>query len=232
MSAAAGTALGDGWLAAAWLGVLVAGVAICVGLRRAGLPMTYVRDLLHVGAGLWPLGWSSWSSAAAPCAIAASGALALVAVPALAPRLAAARGVRDAVSGGDERFGGVALYAVAAAVFTAVAALWRDSAPAAAGAMLALALGDGIGGAVGRRFGRHALRVPFGKPKSWEGCLAVAAFASAGAWIALRWYGVAPSPAAVVGAGVIGGAAEALAPRATDNLAVPAAVFGWLLIAA
>jgi len=223
---------GDGWLAIAWLGVLVVGVAACVGLRRAGVPMTYVRDVLHVGAGVWPLGWGSWSGGVVPSAIAASGALALVAVPALAKRSSAARGVRDAISGEDERFSGVALYAVSAAAFTALAMLWRAAAaPAAAGALLALALGDGIGGAVGRRFGRRPLRVPFGKPKSWEGAAAVTAFAAAGAWIALRWYGAPASPLAIAGAGVVAGLAEALAPRATDNLLVPAAVFAWLRFA-
>lgn len=222
----------DGWLAIAWAGVLVAGVAACVGLRRAGMPMTYVQNVLHVGAGLWPLGWSSWEGGAAPCAIAASGALALVAVPAAARWSSVARGVRDAVSGGDERFGGVALYAVSAAIFTAVAMSWKAAAPAAAGALLALALGDGIGGVVGRRFGRHPLRVPFGKPKSWEGAAAVTAFAALGAWIALRWYGAGPGPLVILGAGVIAGVAEALSPRATDNLVVPAAVFGWLQLVA
>src|SRR5436190_1567558 len=83
------------------------------------------------------------------------------------------------------------------------------------GALLALALGDGLGGAVGRRFGRHPLRVPFGKPKSWEGAAAVAGFAALGAWIALRWYGAGAGPLAVLGAGAIAGVAEALSPRAT-----------------
>lgn len=223
--------MADGWLAIAWLGVLVAGVAACIGLRRAGVPMTYVRDVLHVGAGVWPLGWGSWREGAAPSAIAASGALALVAVPVLARWSSVARGVRDAVSGEDERFGGVALYAVSAAVLTAVAMAWRAAAPAAAGALLALALGDGIGGAVGRRFGRRPLRVPFGKTKSWEGAAAVTAFSAAGAWIALGWYGAPAGPLLVAGAGVVAGLAEALAPRATDNLLVPAAVFFWLRIA-
>lgn len=222
----------DGWLAIAWAGVLVTGVTACVGLRRAGMPMTYVRDVLHVSAGLWPLGWSSWGGGVAPCAIAGAGALALVAVPAAAKWSRVARGVRDAISGGDERFGGVALYAVSAAIFTAVAMRWRVAAPAAAGALLALALGDGLGGAVGRRFGRHPLRVPFGKPKSWEGAAAVTLFAALGAWIALRWYGAGAGPLTVLGAGVVAGIAEALSPRATDNLVVPAAVFAWLQIAA
>jgi dolichol kinase len=220
----------DGALAVTWLGVLAGGVAVCVGLRRAGVPMTYVRDLLHVGAGLWPLGWSSWSGSLAPCAIAGTGALALVAVPALAPRWRAARGVRDAISGEDERFAGVALYAVSAAAFTAIAMLWRAAAPAAAGALLALALGDGIGGAVGRKLGRHVLRVPFGKPKSWEGALAVTAFAAAGVWLALRWYGAETVPLTVLGAGAVAGVAEALSPRATDNIILPVAVFGWLAL--
>jgi len=224
--------MADGWLAITWLGVLVAGVAVCVGLRRAGVPMTYVRDVLHVGAGVWPLGWGSWGRGVAPSLIAASGALALVAVPALASRSSVARGVRDAISGEEERFGGVALYAVSAAVLTAVAMAWKAAAPAAAGALLALALGDGIGGAVGRRFGRRPLRVPFGKPKSWEGAAAVTAFAAVGAWIALRWYGAPAPPLLVAGAGVVAGLAEALAPRATDNLLVPAAVFAWLRVVA
>jgi dolichol kinase len=103
--------------------------------------------------------------------------------------------------------------------------------PAAAGALLALALGDGVGGAVGRRFGRRVLRVPFGKPKSWEGAAAVTAFAAAGVWLALRWYGAPAGVVLVAGAGVVAGIAEALAPRATDNLLVPAAVFAWLRLA-
>src|SRR5256885_268322 len=134
----------DGWLAIAWMGVLVAGVADGVGLRRGGGAMADVRGGPRGGGGRGPLG-----------------------------------GVRPG--------------------------------------RVALARGDGIGGTVGRRFGRHPLRVPFGKPKSWEGAAAVTAFAALGAWIALRWYGAEASPLIVLGAGVIAGVAEALSPRATDN---------------
>ncbi len=36
--------------------------AVCLWLSRRGLARTYVRDVLHVGAGVWPLGWGAWQS--------------------------------------------------------------------------------------------------------------------------------------------------------------------------
>lgn len=221
--------MSDGALVAAWLGVLAGGLVVCVALARAGVPMTSVRDLLHVGAGIWPLGWSAWSSAAAPCAVAAAGAAAVLLVPQLALRLPVAAKVRDAISSGDERFEGVALYAIASAAFTAAGfALARG--PAAA-ALLALALGDGLGGAIGRRYGRRRFQAPFAKAKSLEGTVAVALFGALGAWLGLWATGGSAPLWTIAIAGGVAAAAEALSPRATDNLTVPAAVFAllWLL---
>jgi dolichol kinase len=62
--------------------------------------------------------------------------------------------------------------------------------------------------------------------------VAVTGFAALGAWIALRWYGAGAGPLAIVGAGVVAGVAEALSPRATDNVVVPVTAFAWLLISA
>src|SRR5262249_23294196 len=98
--------------------------------------------------------------------------------------------------------------------------------PTAAG-LLALALGDGLGGLVGRLWGRHRYRVPWAKTKRLEGTLVVAVFAALGAAIAAQRVGL-PLPAGrLLAAGLAAAVAEALAPRATDNLLVPLAV--WLV---
>lgn len=202
-----------------WLGVLALGLAACVGLHRAGVARTHVRDLLHVGAGVWVLGWPYWQKPLWPVAITAAAALGAVLLPLWRPLAPLRRAVSDA----DERWLGIVFYTIAFAVAT-FAGLAGAPWPAAA-ALWALALGDGIGGAIGRRFGRHRFAVPGGKHKSIEGSAAVAVFAALGAFLLAHWFGVAVSPLALGIIGVAAALAEALAPRGADNLVVPAAVF-------
>jgi phytol kinase len=216
----------DVFLALGWLAILFGGVGLCLWLASAGMPRTYVRDLLHVGAGVWPLGWPGWQSRWAPIVVAALGALVLAAVPWLARRLRWAEKVQRSVSGDGERWSGLVLYGLAAAALTAVEVLVAPL-PAAAG-LLALAFGDGLGGAVGRRWGRHRFRLPWSKEKSLEGSLGVALLSAAGIALAAWRFGLPSTPLAVVAGGLAAAAAEALAPRATDNLTVPAAV--WLML--
>jgi dolichol kinase len=215
--------MGDGFQALAWVGILIFGLSVCVALRKAGLPATHVRDLLHVGAGCWVFGWPWWRSGVAPVGITLVAALALLLVPVLAARVSLFAAFQQSVSGGDERWNGLVLYALSFALMTWLA--WRSSPFPAAAALLALALGDGIGGAVGRRFGRHFFAVPGGKRKSFEGAAAVAIAAAAGAWIASFYFGAGSKPAVIIGIGVVAAIAEALAPRSSDNLLVPAVVF-------
>jgi dolichol kinase len=206
-----------------WLAVLVAGVVGCLGVRALGLASTYVRDLLHVGAGVWVIGWPWWHGAAVPVAIVGAVALATALVPAAARRVSLVARFERSVSGGDERWGGLVLYTLAYASLT-WAGLRGDPFPAAAG-LWALSLGDGVGGAVGRRFGHHHYRAPGGKQKSLEGTLAVFAAATAGVWLAAHRFGAAAGPATILGLGALAAAAEAAAPRGTDNAVVPATVF-------
>lgn len=205
-----------------WLGILAFGVGFCLLIRRAGVPTTYVRDFLHVGAGLWPFGWPFWHSAWVPCAI----AIAVAAVTALAPRLKPLARFQGVVSGGDERWSGLVLYGFSFAALTVIGFQVRQF-PAAA-ALMALSLGDGIGGVVGRRFGRHHFSVPGAKRKSIEGSLAVAAAAGLAVFIASAWYGAGAGALTILLAGLVAALAEAAAPRATDNVLVPLAV--WLLL--
>ena len=220
-------AVHDGLLVLLWSAVFAGGLAVCLWLARRGLRRTYVRDVLHVGAGVWPLGWKAWDSPWPPVLVALTGFLLLLAVPLLAPRVPAARSIERAVSGEGEAWSGLVLYALSAVVFTAVGLLGHAPVPAAA-ALLALALGDGIGGLAGRLWGRHRFRVPWAKTKSVEGSLVVAGLAACGTAMAGLLYGAPLSVARVLGAGLAAAVAEALAPRATDNVLVPLAV--WLVV--
>ncbi len=213
-------------LTLAWSGVLSAGIGGAVLLRHLGLAATYVRDLLHVGAGIWVIGWPWWDGALLAIAMVSAVALVVAEVPQLRRRHRAAARLHDAVTGGDERWGGLILYTVSYAVFTAVGLL-GDPRPAAA-ALLALSLGDGVGGAIGRRFGRHRFRAPGGKWKSIEGSAAVAVMAMVGAALAGAFLGGSLGTARILCAGLVASAAEAAAPRGTDNLLVPASV--WLAL--
>ena len=216
----------DGLLVLLWSAVFAGGLGACLWLARRGLSRTYVRDVLHVGAGVWPLGWAAWESPWPPIGVATLGFALLLAVPLLGRRLGSARSLERAVSGEGEAWSGLVLYGFSAAALTAVGLLDRSPVPAAAG-LLALALGDGLGGLVGRLWGRHRYRVPWAKTKSVEGTLVVAVFASLGAAIAGLWFGLPLSVGRVLGAGLAAAVAESVAPRATDNLLVPLAV--WLI---
>lgn len=209
---------------AVWLSVLAGGVGGCLLLRHLGVRTTYVRDLLHIGTGVWVLGWPWWKGVIAPALVLGFALAVTASLPLLAPRSSWAALVVDSFASGDERWGGLTLYVVAYAALTSAGL--ADRAFAAAAALLALSLGDGIGGAVGRRFGTHRFRVPGGKHKTLEGSLAVALAAAAGVAIAAWRFGAHPGVARVAGLGIVAAVAEALAPRGSDNVVVPAAVWG------
>jgi dolichol kinase len=127
------------------------------------------------------------------------------------------------VTGDDERWNGLVLYTAAYAVFTAVA--MAGDAFRAGAALLAVSLGDGIGGAIGRAFGTHHYRAPGGKQKSFEGSLVVGLGAVAGTLVAAELAGEAASIPLVFVIGVVAACAEGISPRGTDNLVIPAAVY-------
>lgn len=218
--------MSDPLLAAAWLGFLAIGLLLVGGLRALGLPSTHARDLVHVGAGSWVLGWPWWEGRAWPLGIAYGAVLVAVGLPRLLPDSAPARALRHTLATGAETWTGVALYTVSVAAFTTLG-LAVEAFPAGA-ALLALALGDGLGGAVGLRFGRHRFRVPGAKQKTIEGSVAVGVFAAVGVSIAGLVLGASTPPLLLVLSGLVAAGAEALSPRSSDNLLLPAAV--WVLL--
>lgn len=213
-------------LLAAWLGLLALAAAFCIGARRAGVESTYLRDLIHVGAGLWALGWPLWRSPLAPITLALAGAAATFAVPQLATRAAVLGRFRDSISDETERWSGVRLYGLS---FAAGTVLGFAVAPIpAAAALLSLALGDGLGGLIGRRFGRHSFTAPGAKRKTVEGTAAVALFSAVAVALAMLRFGAPVELLPVVAGAAAAAIAEALAPEGTDNLLLPASV--WLVL--
>lgn len=238
-------AVPDLLLALFWTFLVTAGLAAAVVLRGRGVPEARVRDLLHVGAGVWVFGWPAWERAWVAIAIPWAAVAVLATLPLLGgsgpgpSRHGSATRVVDAVTSEDERWGGLVLYALAFALLTTVALGTPLGAGPAAGALLALAWGDGLGGAAGSRFGRRAYHLPWAKRKTWLGSAVVAAGTMAGvlawsgwtAWVAGDSF-LTPGGSGlltVAGAGLVAAAAEAMAPRGTDNLVVPMGVFVWLV---
>jgi dolichol kinase len=209
-----------------WLAILLLGLLVAVALARAGMATTHVRDVLHVGAGVWPLGWPAWHSPFVPVGLTVLALLGMAGLPRLAGRFSWLSRVEGAVSGPDEAWSGLVLYTLSSAVLTALGFVGNPF-PAAA-ALLALALGDGLGGALGLAVGRRRFRVPWGKPKSLEGSLGVALFSTAGVFLAARWFSMPVAPDVAALAGVVAAVVEAISPRATDNLFVPASV--WVVL--
>jgi dolichol kinase len=218
--------MSDAWQVALWVSILLGGLAVAGALARLGLAPTHVRDVLHVGAGVWPLGWPAWHSPRPPLAIAGAALAGMALLPLLAQRLQFLAAVQRAVSGEDERWSGLVLYAGSAAVLTGLGLLFQPF-PAAA-AFFALALGDGVGGAVGLGFGRLRFQLPGGKRKSLEGSLTVALFSSLGVLLAAYWFAVPVGLGVAALAGLVAALAESVAPRATDNVLLPAAVWAML----
>jgi phytol kinase len=213
----------DAMFAALWLAVLGGAVVVAIVLRAFGVASTYVRDVLHIGAGIWVLGWPWWKGDAFPIAITAAALCTMLLVPALAKRVRLARRFEQSVTGSDEHWGGLVLYTTSYAMFTAIGVAGD---PFHAGAaLLSLSLGDGIGGAVGRAAGHHHFRAPGGKQKSFEGSAIVALAATAGAFVAAFLFGVSLPVHVAVGLGLVAAATEAFSPRGTDNLLIPVAVY-------
>jgi phytol kinase len=213
----------DPLLALLWVAVLVLGGGAVVLAHLLGLAPTHARDALHVGAGVWVLGWPWWNGVAAPLAIVAAAVVAVGLVPTAAGRVPAVDRFRRSVAEGDEQLLGLILYTVSFALMTGLGLAHRPF-PAAA-ALMALALGDGLGGLLGRRLGRRFYSTGIVKPKTFEGSGAVAVFTAVGVLVSAALFDVEIGARPVLVLALVAASAEGLAPRGTDNIAVPAAVW-------
>lgn len=193
-------------------------VGLCVaageGALRLGLSKELARKVIHVSVGCWVF-----------------GALGLFQNPALAvvPSMTAAVGnwvihrkrLLKSVEAEPDNLGTV-WFALA---FSALVWLAWDKPAAAAGGVMAMAVGDALASLVGRRFGRHRYETLGGELKSLEGSLAMLAGTFVAVLATLTWMpGLSPDmprvPLAALCA-VVATCAEALGTKGRDNLWVP-----------
>ncbi len=228
--------MSDLYLLFFWMAVLGGGIFFCVFTKSKGLKTTYVRDLLHIGTGLWVLGLPFWIGAAIPVAVVCGALVGVLLVPPLSRRFAGLDKFYRSVSDERETWTGIVFFVVSYAIFTSLGLIFRWTLFPAACAMAALSIGDGIGGLLGSSFGEAGYRLPWSKRKTYLGSAAVAlgslvAILIVAGWFNLRmrvpfspsnlgWFALAMLAACLV---------EASSPRSSDNLLVPAAVFVALL---
>ena len=216
---------------AATLALVAAGLATVLGAlavlgRRAGWPPELRRKAAHIALGLgcatFPWVFSSpapvWTLAAFACA-----GLAILRL-----RSARASTLGSALHDVDRRSWGELVFPLAVAlVFHASARHWEQYVPP----ILVLALADAAGALVGRRFGRHPLRMEGAQRKSLEGGLAV--FAVAAPCVALplalfAGWSWALALAVALLAAVLASLIEGVAIEGLDNLVLPLLTFAVL----
>lgn len=192
----------------------------------------WLRSLLHLSGGLWSFAWPFISLGAAT-AVPALATLLLAAFLAARPLplLPGLKGLYDALCSEDETATGPILYGIAIVLVTW---LFRDHEAVGAGAVAALAWGDGAADWFGKRYGRRFYRLPWAKKKSMEGSAAMFCASVAGILLFSALFGVSVRAAflpAVI-ASFLGTVAEAASPHSTDNLTVPlvtSVALYWLL---
>lgn len=149
--------------------------------------------------------------------------------------IVAPKNLRKKFSEGDELHSSLIIYCISVAILTAV--FWQDPIGdliwIGAGSFITLAWGDGLGGTIGQRFGRHTYKFPWVKEKSLEGSIGVGLGAAFGITIAQILFSgeILPShPFAIVLGAIVGMFLEGIAPKHTDNAVVPLGVAAFLTL--
>ena len=197
-------------IVAAWafyVALAAAALGAAQAMARRGVAPSRTRKLVHVAAGLSPL-------LVAPLAWRKGAILLPYAVTVGANGALLARGGMAGLDTG-RRDGGIVFLPLAQLALLAWG--WPRRWPAVRAALVALALGDSAAALVGERWGRRRFTVA-GQGRTLEGSATLATITALGAWASTGRGGAA------LGAGLAAAGAEALAPRGSDNLAIPLAV--------
>lgn len=190
----------------------------------------WLRTLLHLSGGFWPLAWPFIPLGAA-IVVPILATLLLAVFLAAHRALPGLRSLYDALCSGDEGATGPLLYGVSVVLVTSF--FW-DFKPVGAGAMAALAWGDSAADSFGKRYGRRFYQLPWAKKKSMEGSAAMFCASVAGILLFSSFFGISVREALLpaVTASFLGTVAEVTSPHSTDNLTVPlvtGVALYWLL---
>lgn len=214
--------LGDPTLTVLGFGLVFLLLGLAEGARRLRLlGEEGTRKLVHIGVGHWIV----LAMAIEDLRWAVVAPVVFIALNYLSHR----RGTFGAMERGGADTLGTVYYSVSLAVV--VLWSWRPGQPrwVAAVGILVMAWGDGLAAVVGQRWGRRRFEGPGGR-KSVEGSATMFAVTLAVVLLGqqLATGGVRPLWAVAVAA--VATALEALSPRGTDNLTVPLATAGLLLV--
>ena len=193
-------------------------------VHQRGMATTHVRDLLHIGTGVWLLGLKFWNNPQFPILITGTACLMVIVLPLLGDKWNELNIFLKSVSDQEEKWTGIALYVVSYTLFTALGVLYSPF-PAVAG-LVSLSLGDGLGGFIGRKYGRRTYRFPWAKTKSYLGSAAVFSGSLGGIILGALWFEVPLNLWLFPTLAAVATLVEAAAPRSSDNLLIPLSVFG------
>lgn len=189
---------------------------LCKTLNEA-YTSTIGRDILHIGIGfpgifVWFL-YDTKIGALIPPLFAT---ILLIFFP---------KTLKQSFSKQKERHFGLILYCISVTILTGV--YWqnpfRNVSWIGAAAFTTLALGDGLGGLIGQRFGKHTYKIPWVKEKSIEGSLAVgfgAGFGISFAQIVFRATSTL-NPILILFGAILAITLEAFSPKHSDNICLP-----------
>ena len=179
-------------------------------LRDLGYSSNLLREITHIVIGIWPLLWLLFTYNISAFLVPLIVTIMLATAP---------ENIRRVFSEGEEKHIGLVFYAFSFTVVTYF--YWKNFAGAAA--IFCLSFGDGLGGLIGSRYGKHKYKLPWVKEKSIEGSLTIFFVALLVITIAQLIY--PPSIGvtfllSLVGA-VLVTVIEAISPYHSDNLTIP-----------
>ncbi len=176
------------------------------------------RNLLHILAGLWGLLWLFFQSQILATALAGASFLVLLTIGLIRSRFPSLDGLTSSFAWGKEGIWGVVSFAFALTIITYFLWPFKEIGTAC---IFALALGDGMADAVGRRWGRIRYKLPWNKGKTLTGSLACFSFSVVGIYLSFALFKAPLDFYLFLGGGFLCALVEAISPSQTDNLFIP-----------
>jgi len=199
---------------------------IALGLKKIGLKGRVTRNFLHFVAGLWGLLWLNFQSHWIASLIAFLAVLTLMVVL-FWKKFSFLNTLAQPFSCDHDGKWGVLLFAFSLFLITL---LFWDKKSMGTAVIFSLSLGDGLADAVGSRFGRTPIHLPWNRKKTVEGGLAC----FLGATVAIYsgfWLTGHPLPLHIpLLGGVICAIVEALSPSELDNLLISVFLSAFLFL--
>ncbi len=208
------------------VGVVVLSWCVAATLKKLGIQSRAARNFLHLIAGLWGCLWLNFQSHWVPTLFAFLSVLTLSLIL-FSSRLAIFNALASPFSCNQHGRWGVLLYALS--LFLITVFLWNNKSIGTA-VIFSLSLGDGLADAVGSRFGKTIISIPWNRKKTLEGSLACFLGAVAAIFLGFWLTGRSLQPYIPLMGGAVCTLVEALSPSELDNLLISIFLSGFLFL--